>query len=46
MLKFVSFFPRLVEEEDNRDNFHEISREELLATISSFKRDKISRPND
>jgi hypothetical protein len=46
VLKLISFFPRMIEEEDNRDLFHEISKEELLAIIYSFKRDKISSQDE
>lgn len=40
MLKILSYFPRLAEDDDNRDFYKEISWEKLFATISCFKRDK------
>jgi hypothetical protein len=40
MLKILSYFPSLVEDDDNREFYKEISQEELFATISCFKRDK------
>jgi hypothetical protein len=46
ILKLIFLFPQLIEEEDNRALFQEISKEELLAIISSFKRDKSLGPYD
>jgi hypothetical protein len=45
MLKLISIFPRMVEEEDIRDLFWEISLNELQVVIGSLKRDKNLGPN-
>jgi hypothetical protein len=41
MLQMIALFPRMIEEEDVKDLFHEVSKEELQVIIASFKKDKI-----
>jgi hypothetical protein len=40
VLQLISYFPRLVDDVDNRALYIEITKLELLVIISSFKRDK------
>jgi hypothetical protein len=37
MLKLISLFPKLVDREENRELFREVSKEELRAVISKFQ---------
>ena len=46
ILKLISFFPRLIDEEENHDLYKEVTKSELLAIMSSFKMDKSPRPGD
>jgi hypothetical protein len=40
VLRLLLYFPKLVDEEDNREIYSEISKKELQAVISSFNKDK------
>jgi hypothetical protein len=46
VLRLLSYFPTLVDEEDNQAIYNEILKEELQAMIASFKKDKSLGPND
>jgi hypothetical protein len=37
--KVVSYFSRMVEEEDNAEMFREVSKEEELSVLHSFQKD-------
>jgi len=39
-LLFLSYFPKILEEEENKGLYHEITKEELLVVILLFKKDK------
>lgn len=45
VLKLISYFPLHVKDGENSDLYRGISKEELRAVISSFKKDKIPRPD-
>jgi hypothetical protein len=40
ILKQISLFPQLIEEEENGNMYKEISKEELRGVLASFKKDK------
>jgi hypothetical protein len=46
ILKLISFFPRLIEEEDNLALYSVVTKDELIVVISSFKRDKNPGPDN
>jgi hypothetical protein len=45
MLKQIIFFLRLIDEEENDDQYREISKEELQGGLVSFRKDKSRRPD-
>jgi hypothetical protein len=45
ILKVASYFPRLVGEEENERMYREVSREELLYVLNSFKKDRSPGPD-
>lgn len=46
ILKVISFFPRMVNEEDNEVLFSPITKEELNNVLYSFKKERSMSPND
>jgi hypothetical protein len=45
ILKVISYFPRMLEDEDNEELFKEVSREELSKFLSSFQKDRCPGPD-
>jgi hypothetical protein len=45
ILKQISLFLKLIDEEVNEDLYCEITKEKLLAVISNFRKDKSPRPD-
>jgi hypothetical protein len=45
ILKVISLFPRMVNEETNEELYSPVKKEELTAILHSFKKDKSPRPD-